>query len=102
MCRNIKMLFNFEPPATDDEIRAAALQDVRKVTGATRPAKANTAAFDQAVEDIVAITTRLVRDDLIVIGPPRSRDAEAVKARARGRQRDERALAKARAELARS
>ena len=86
MCRNIKMLFNFEPPATDDEIRAAALQYVRKVTGATRPAKANTAAFDRAVDEIVAITTRLVRDDLIVIGAPRSREAEAEKARTRGRQ----------------
>jgi hypothetical protein len=88
MCRNIRMLFNFEPPATDDEIRAAALQYVRKVSGATAPSKVNQASFDQAVEEITAITTRLVRESLITLGPPRSREVEADKARERGRKRD--------------
>lgn len=94
MCRNIKMLFNFEPPASDDEIRAAAVQYVRKVSGATRPAKANQKAFDQAVEEIVAITARLVRDDLIVVGAPRSRAVEAEKAKVRGQKREERVIQK--------
>jgi hypothetical protein len=94
MCRNIRMLFNFEPPASDEEIRAAAVQYVRKVTGATRPAKANTAAFDRAIDEIEAITRRLVRDDLIVLGPVRSREVEAEKAKVRGQKREERVRVK--------
>ncbi len=90
MCRNIRLLFNFEPPVSDDEVRAAALQFVRKVTGSQRPAKANEAAFNAAVDEISRITTTLVRESLIPLGPPKDREAEAVKARARGRQRDAR------------
>jgi hypothetical protein len=90
MCRNIRVLFNFEPPATEDEIRAAALQYVRKVSGSTRPSAANQAAFDQAVEEIAAITRRLVRAELVTIALPRNRETEAEKAKARGRKREER------------
>jgi hypothetical protein len=89
MCRNIRMLFNFEPPATDDEIRAAAIQYVRKVSGSTKPSKANEEAFERAVDEITEITRRLVRADLITLSPPRSREEEAVKARERGKKRDE-------------
>jgi hypothetical protein len=89
MCRNIRMLFNFEPPATDDEIDAAALQYVRKVSGATKPSKANEEAFQQAVDEIAAITRRLVRQGLVTTAPPRSRDDEAAKAKERGRKREE-------------
>ncbi len=90
MCRNIKTLFNFEPPATDDEIAAAALQYVRKVSGMTKPSQANQAVFDQAVIEITAITTRLVTEQLDTRADPRDREAEAEKARARGRKREER------------
>ena len=86
MCRNIRPLHNFEPPATDDEVRAAALQYVRKVSGSTKPAQANAAAFDHAVEEIAAITTRLV-DELVTKAPPKDREAEAAKARARAEKR---------------
>ncbi len=89
MCRNIRMLFNFEPPASDDEIQAAALQYVRKVSGATKPSKTNQEAFDRAVEEIAEITRRLVRADLITIAEPRSREEEAERAKERGRKRDQ-------------
>lgn len=89
MCRNIRVLFNFEPPATEDEICAAALQYVRKVSGAARPSQVNQAAFDQAVEEITAITRRLVQSELITLAPPRTRAEEAQKAKVRGQRRDE-------------
>ena len=82
MCRNIRTLANFEPPATDDEIRAAALQFVRKLSGTTRPSRANQAAFDRAVDEVTAAAERLVRS-LTTGAPPRDRDEEARKARAR-------------------
>jgi len=86
MCRNIHQLHNFEPPATDDEIRAAALQYVRKVAGATRPSQANQAAFDRAVEAVTAATTELL-DALVTAAPPKNREVEAIKARARAEKR---------------
>jgi hypothetical protein len=89
VCRNIRVLFNFDPPATEDEIRAAAVQYVRKVSGAARPSQANQAAFDQAVEQIAEITRRLVRSELITLSPPRTREVEAVKAKVRGQKRDQ-------------
>ena len=89
MCRNIRVLFHFEPPATEDEIRAAALQYVRKVSGATKPSRTNEPAFDQAVDDIAAITRGLVRENLVANGPPRTREGEVAKAKARGQRRDE-------------
>ena len=82
MCRNIRPLNNFEPPATDDEVAAAALQFVRKVAGTTKPSSANQAAFDAAVAEITAVTRRLV-DDLVTTAPPKDRETEAAKARAR-------------------
>ena len=82
MCRNIRTLHNFEPPATPDEVHAAALQYVRKVSGATRPSQANQAAFDRAVLE-VADTTRRLLDELTTSAPPKDRDVEAAKARAR-------------------
>jgi hypothetical protein len=82
MCRNIKTLHNFKPPATDDEIRASALQFVRKLSGFTRPSKANRLAFDRAVDE-VARSARELLDTLITATPPRDRDDEAAKARAR-------------------
>jgi hypothetical protein len=82
MCRNIRTLHNFEPPATRDEVHAAALQYVRKVSGATRPSQANQAAFDQAVLE-VAETTRRLLAELTTTAPPKDRDVEAAKARAR-------------------
>jgi hypothetical protein len=86
MCRNIKTLHNFEPPATDDEIQAAALQYVRKVSGAQKPSKANEAAFAQAVDE-VADTTRRLLDELVTAAAPRDRDVEAARARARAEKR---------------
>ena len=86
MCRNIKTLANFEPPATDEEIRASALQFVRKLSGASRPSKANEAAFDRAVEEVTAAATRLVRS-LTSAAPPRDREEEARKARERAVRR---------------
>ena len=86
MCRNIKTLFNFEPPATDDEIRASALQYVRKLSGSTKPSKSNAAAFDQAVDAIAAITRELL-DSLVTTAPAKGRETEAAKARARARRR---------------
>ena len=82
MCRNIRTLHNFEPPATRDEVQAAALQYVRKVSGATRPSQANQDAFDQAVAE-VAETTRRLLERLTTSAPPKDRDVEAAKARAR-------------------
>ena len=86
MCRNIKTLANFEPPATDDEIRASALQFVRKLSGTTRPSRANEAAFDRAVDEVAAAARRLI-DELEMRSPPRDREEEARKARERTRQR---------------
>lgn len=86
MCRNIRTLFNFDPPATPDEIHAASLQFVRKLSGFTRPSKANEAAFDNAVEDVAAVATRLL-DSLVTNAPPKDREAEAAKAKARAAQR---------------
>lgn len=91
MCRNIRVLFNFEPPTTDDEIRAAALQYVRKVSGSTRPSQVNQAAFEAAVDEIAAITTRLVREQLQTSASPRTREAEAEAAKLRGQKREARA-----------
>jgi hypothetical protein len=86
MCRNIRTLHNFEPPATEDEVRAAALQYVRKVSGSTKPSKANEVAFGRAVEDIAAITRRLL-GELVTAAPPRDREVEAARARARAEKR---------------
>jgi hypothetical protein len=86
MCRNIKTLHNFEPPATEDEIRAAALQYVRKVTGSAKPSKANEHAFAHAVDEITVVTQRLL-EALVSAAPPRDREREAAKARARAAQR---------------
>jgi hypothetical protein len=86
MCRNIKTLHNFKPPATDDEIRASALQFVRKLSGATRPSKANQIAFDHAVDEVTTIARQLL-DALVTTAPPRNRDDEAAKARARAIER---------------
>jgi hypothetical protein len=86
MCRNIKTLHNFEPPATDDEVYAAALQYVRKVSGSTKPSKANEAAFDRAVAEIAHITHHLL-EDLVTAAPPRDREIEAARARARAEKR---------------
>ena len=82
MCRNIRILFNFDPPVTDEEIHAAALQFVRKVSGFTRPSKANQAAFDIAVSDIAAVSRKLL-ETLETTAPPRNREDEVAKARAR-------------------
>ena len=86
MCRNIRTLHNFEPPATEDEIRASALQYVRKVSGSAKPSKANTEAFDEAVDAVVEVTTRLL-DRLVTSAPPKDREVEAAKARARSAAR---------------
>jgi len=86
MCRNIKTLHNFKPPATDDEIRASALQFVRKLSGSNRPSKANQTAFDRAVDEVARIARQLL-DDLVTTAPPRNRDDEAAKARARAVER---------------
>ena len=86
MCRNIKTLANFEPPATDDEIRASALQFVRKLSGTTRPSKANEHIFNQAVDEVAAVAQRLI-SSLTTSAPPRNREIEAQKAQERGRQR---------------
>ena len=86
MCRNIKMLFNFDPPVTDEEIRAASLQFVRKVSGFNKPSKANEAAFQLAIDEIAAASSRLLRS-LETTAPPRNREEEAAKARARSAAR---------------
>ncbi len=86
MCRNIRTLFNFEPPATEDEVHASALQFVRKLSGFTQPSRANEAAFNRAVDEISAAAHRLLAA-LETASPPRDREIEAEKARARARQR---------------
>jgi hypothetical protein len=86
MCRNIHQLHNFEPPATPDEVRAAALQYVRKVAGSTRPSQANQAAFDRAVAAVEAATAELL-EALVTTAPPKNREVEAAKARARAERR---------------
>ena len=86
MCRNIKTLFNFDPPATDDEIRAASLQFVRKLSGFNAPSKANEAAFNAAIEEVFASARRLI-DTLETHAPPRDREVEAAKAKARSAER---------------
>ncbi|GAA4683345.1 DUF2277 domain-containing protein [Nocardioides nanhaiensis] len=82
MCRNIRQLHNFAPPATEDEVTAAALQYVRKVSGSAKPSQANQAAFDRAVAEIAHVTRHLL-DDLVTTAPPKDREVEAEKARAR-------------------
>jgi hypothetical protein len=86
MCRNIKTLFNFDPPATDEEIRAASLQFVRKLSGFNKPSLANAAAFAQAIEDVAAVARTLI-DSLSTAAPPRDRRIEAEKARVQARRR---------------
>jgi len=86
MCRNIKILFNFAPPATDDEVRAAALQFVRKISGFSKPSKANEASFQAAVEEITMVARRLLLS-LETIAPPKNREEEAAKAKARAQTR---------------
>ena len=86
MCRNIKKLFNFDPPVTEEEIRAASLQFVRKITGFNRPSKANEEKFQAAVEEVTAISNRLLRS-LETSAPPKNREEEAAKAKARAAER---------------
>ncbi|MEZ5076246.1 MAG: DUF2277 domain-containing protein [Solirubrobacterales bacterium] len=86
MCRNIRTLHNFDPPATEEEIHASALQYVRKISGSTKPSKANAEAFEEAVE-AVAATTRELLDRLVTSAPAKNREAEAAKARARAQAR---------------
>jgi hypothetical protein len=86
MCRNIRTLYNFEPAATDDEVRAAAQQYVRKISGFSKPSSANAEAFDQAVDAVARISRRLL-DELVTSAPPKDREVEAAKARARSAQR---------------
>jgi hypothetical protein len=92
MCRNIKTLFNFEPPATDDEIKAASLQFVRKLSGSGKPSMANQAAYDQATEDVAAVVRKLL-DSLVTNAPPKDREEEAQKARERAAKRFGRVVA---------
>ena len=86
MCRNIRPLFNFAPPVTDDEIRASALQYVRKISGFTKPSKANEDAFDRAVDEVSAVARTLL-DSLVTTAPSRDREIEAAKAKARAAER---------------
>ena len=86
MCRNIRTLYNFEPPATEDEVRAAALQYVRKISGFTKPSKANEEAFHRAVDAVGEVSRQLLAD-LSTTAPPKDREVEATKARARAQQR---------------
>jgi hypothetical protein len=86
MCRNIRTLHNFEPPATQEEIRASALQYVRKVSGSTKPSNANEEAFDRAVDEISAVTSKLL-DSLVTSAPPKNREVEAAKLRERAAKR---------------
>lgn len=86
MCRNIKTLFNFDPPVSDDEVRAASLQFVRKISGFNKPSKANEEAFEAAVDEVAAISARLLRS-LETTAPPKNREDEAAKARARAVER---------------
>jgi hypothetical protein len=86
MCRNIRQLHNFEPPASDSEVHDAALQYVRKISGATKPSQANAAAFERAVEEVARATQRLL-DGLVTTAPPKDREVEAAKRRARAAER---------------
>jgi hypothetical protein len=86
MCRNIRTLHNFDPPATEEEIRASSLQYVRKVSGSTKPSQANVEAFDQAVEEVAAATRKLL-DSLVTTAPPKDREVEAAKRKARAAER---------------
>lgn len=86
MCRNIKILFNFDPPATDEEIRAAAIQFVRKVSGSTKPSKANEAAFNTAIDDI-ATSVQTLLGELVTNAPPKNREEERLKAQTRAAKR---------------
>ena len=86
MCRNIRTLFNFDPPATDDEVRAASIQFVRKLSGFTKPSQANTAAFEQAVDDVAVVARRLL-DSLVTSSTPRDREEWAARAKARAAER---------------
>jgi hypothetical protein len=86
MCRNIRTLFNFEPPATDEEVTAASMQFVRKLSGFTKPSQANQEAFDRAVEEVAGVARRLI-DSLVTATPPRDREIEAARARARAAER---------------
>jgi hypothetical protein len=86
MCRNIRTLYNFEPPATDDEVRASAVQYVRKISGFTKPSRANAEAFDRAIEAVTETSKRLL-SELSTSAPPKDREVEAAKARARAEQR---------------
>ncbi len=86
MCRNIRPLHNFEPPATEDEVRAAALQYVRKISGFTKPSQANEEAFERAIEEVAEASSRLL-DSLVTAAPPKDREVEAEKRKARSAQR---------------
>jgi hypothetical protein len=86
MCRNIRILYNFSPPTTDDEVHAAAEQFVRKVSGMSKPSKANEEAFERAIADVTAVTTRLL-SELVTTAPPRDREVEAAKRKARSAAR---------------
>ena len=86
MCRNIRTLHNFDPPASDEEIRAAALQYVRKISGYTKPSQANAEAFEQAIDEVEAVSAKLL-DRLVTSAPPKDREVEAAKRRARAEQR---------------
>lgn len=86
MCRNIRTLFNFDPPATEEEVRAASIQFVRKLSGFTKPSKANEAAFNEAVDEVAVVARRLI-DSLVTASAPRDRDEWAARARARAAQR---------------
>jgi hypothetical protein len=86
MCRNIRTLHNFEPPATDEEVRASALQYVRKVSGTTKPSQANAEVFERAVDEIAHVTRHLL-DELVTTAPPKDREVEAAKRRARAAER---------------
>jgi hypothetical protein len=86
MCRNIRSLYNFDPPATEDEVRAASLQYVRKISGFSKPSQANAAAFEHAVDAVAEISARLL-DELVTAAPAKDREVEAARARARAQQR---------------
>jgi len=86
MCRNIKTLYNFDPPAEEDEVKAAALQYVRKISGFTKPSQANAEAFEQAVEEVAEVSARLL-DRLVTAAPPKDREVEAAKRKARAEER---------------
>jgi hypothetical protein len=86
MCRNIRSLYNFDPPATEEEVRAASIQFVRKISGFAKPSQANAAAFERAVDAVAEISGRLL-DELVTSAPPRDREVEAARARARAQQR---------------